>query len=281
MVDYNRILLDADSIIYKIGFACDNHQYQYKGKLYEKKKIATKEWEEDGKPEEMPIIPIIQPESKGVVKSTLIAFIEDKLEPYKFIDTNLFIGKGRSFRYNIATRLPYKGNREGRELPTHYEFIKMSIVKMYPTVQSRPGFESDDEISWMAREGDLVVSIDKDLLQIPAYHYNFDTKQECRVDEFEGIKRVACQMLVGDTADNVLGIGGVGPTSSYLSNIMNAENVQKVFSIVLAVYQTHYGCYSFQFMRENFILLRLLRATPTPYELFFMDRLNINKGYWE
>lgn len=280
-MEFNRVLLDADSIIYKIGYACDNHLYSYKGKLYEKKKEATREYEADGCPPSFPIISVIKPENKGVVKSTLISFIDNKLENYKCFDNFLFIGKGRSFRYNIATRLSYKGNREGRVHPTHHEYIKELIVNLYPTIESRDLFESDDEISWRAEPGDVIVSIDKDLLQIPGNHFNFDTNKEAVVSELEGIKRVACQMLTGDTSDNVLGIGGIGPSSSYIPNIMEAPDVEHVFSIVTALYQMHYGYYAFQFMRENFMLLRLLKEVPTSYEQYFMDRLNISGRYWE
>jgi len=280
MKSFNQILLDADSIVYKIGWACENIRYSYKGKLFENKRLAEQAWAEDGSSPSFPIIQVSEPESKGVVKSTLLTFIESKLNQFQSFDPHLFIGEGKSFRYSIATRLPYKGNRKKNYLPSHFDYIRSLIEKMYTTIKSRELFESDDEIAWRAGEGNLIISIDKDLVQIPGSHYNFDTDSFLTIDSFKGAKVLLASMLVGDTADNILGLAGIGPKSKYVNNVLDAETIEEAFSIVVSLYQTHYGCYAFQFLRENFMLLRLLRERPTEEEQFIMNKLNIRNGYW-
>ncbi len=93
-------------------------------------------------------------------------------------------------------------------------------------------WEADDLIHDRAIElgqnGCIVISIDKDLKQIPGIHFDFYRKPSKEVDqlgqriqnEMKGLKIVTeseaaynfwYQMLVGDGSDNVKGIKGIGP----------------------------------------------------------------------
>jgi 5'-3' exonuclease len=75
-------------------------------------------------------------------------------------------------------------------------------------------YEADDGIGIGYRDGDIIATIDKDLLQIPAEHYNFVKDTFQTVDEDEADFNFWMQMLVGDTSDNVRGVDGIGPVKA-------------------------------------------------------------------
>lgn len=132
---------------------------------------------------------------------------------YDVEDYQVFLtGKG-NFRYDIAISHEYKGNRKDVEKPQHLEAIRKHMIKAWEAVVSK-GEEADDLIGIAATEGgkeSIVVSIDKDMLQIPCRHYNPNKKEFTVVSDFDGLKFFYTQILTGDRADNIVGLYGVGP----------------------------------------------------------------------
>ena len=132
---------------------------------------------------------------------------------YDVEDYQVFLtGKG-NFRYDIAVTHEYKGNRKDVEKPQHLEAIRKHMVKNWEAIVSA-GEEADDLIGIAATEGgkeSIVVSIDKDMLQIPCRHYNPNKKEFTVVSDFDGLKFFYTQILTGDRADNIKGLYGVGP----------------------------------------------------------------------
>jgi DNA polymerase-1 len=80
------------------------------------------------------------------------------------------------------------------------------------------GQEADDAIAIEATRNDpdttVVASVDKDMLQIPCWHFNFVTGAWTFVDEASGRKSFYKQILTGDAADNIKGIFKVGPVKA-------------------------------------------------------------------
>ena len=74
--------------------------------------------------------------------------------------------------------------------------------------------EADDCLAIQATELDYdctIVSVDKDMLQVPCWHYNPVKGSMVRVQPFEGTKFFYTQILTGDSADNIHGLYQVGP----------------------------------------------------------------------
>jgi DNA polymerase-1 len=75
------------------------------------------------------------------------------------------------------------------------------------------GQEADDSIAIEATtlgDNGVIVSLDKDLDQVAGWHYNFIKKEAYYVTEAEGLLRLYMQILTGDTADNIIGLRGIG-----------------------------------------------------------------------
>ena len=121
-------------------------------------------------------------------------------------------GKG-NFRYNIAVSHEYKGNRKGVEKPAHLQAIRQHMIDNWSAIVSK-GEEADDLLGiWATAYGPnaTIISIDKDMLQIPCHHYNPNKKTFTTMSEREGSKFFYTQILTGDKADNIIGLYGIGP----------------------------------------------------------------------
>ncbi len=121
-------------------------------------------------------------------------------------------GKG-NFRYDIAVSHEYKGNRKGVEKPAHLQAIRQHMIDNWSAIVSK-GEEADDLLGiWATAYGPnaTIISIDKDMLQIPCHHYNPNKKTFTTMSEREGSKFFYTQILTGDKADNIIGLYGIGP----------------------------------------------------------------------
>lgn len=54
----------------------------------------------------------------------------------------------------------------------------------------------------------ICVSLDKDLLQIPGWHYNFVKEEQRFVSPFDGLRSFYGQIIAGDGADNIPSFDG-------------------------------------------------------------------------
>lgn len=120
----------------------------------------------------------------------------------------------------------YKVNRKKMEKPLLYNEAREVLLQKF-SAQLVTGFEADDALGMAQRDDTCIVSIDKDLRMIPGHHYNLDTKEHFIADDpghlelrekklwGHGFKWFCAQMLMGDTADNVIGLDGYGPIKTF------------------------------------------------------------------
>lgn len=134
---------------------------------------------------------------------------------------SIFVSGDNNFRYDIYPE--YKANRTAPK-PRHLKALKDYLVEKYGAVVS-DGCEADDllGIEQCTNENTVICSIDKDLRMIPGNHYSFELNgksnkgvpwtrpaEHCFVEPFDGLRHFYTQCLVGDTADNVKGVAGIG-----------------------------------------------------------------------
>lgn len=120
---------------------------------------------------------------------------------------------GYQFRHDIAKTHVYKGNRKGTEKPRHLQYIRDYMISDWQAIVSEEQ-EADDCLAIRATELDYnctIVSVDKDMQQVPCWHFNPVKGVMNKVTPDEGIKFFYTQILTGDAADNIVGLRGIGP----------------------------------------------------------------------
>lgn len=125
----------------------------------------------------------------------------------------------RYFRHDLLPT--YKGNRAGHGPPLCYGDLKQWAAEEYRSF-IKPKLEADDVVGILATsktliKGDkVIVSNDKDLLQIPGLHINYDAISEgiFKVSHEFAERKLWEQVLTGDSVDNYSGLPGCGPVKA-------------------------------------------------------------------
>ena len=143
----------------------------------------------------------------------------------------------------------YKGTRKPmmEELREQVPVIKELLQKMNITTVELPGYEADDVIGTLSKEGEKagmevdVISGDRDLLQLASDHITIcipkTKKGQTTVEEYntEGVKElykvtpkefIDVKALMGDSSDNIPGIPGIGEkgATAIISQFGSIEN---------------------------------------------------------
>jgi len=179
-------------------------------------------------------------ESEKTACYTTGSFLSDMISHlYTMIDGEpdykvYLTGKG-NFRHDIAVTEPYKGNRKEKEKPVHLEAIRQYLIKDWNAVVSE-GEEADDliAIDATAIPDSIIVSLDKDFNQVPGKHYNFNKQDLYDVSEDEGLLFFYRQIIMGDKADNIVGVHGIGEKKSQklLEDLSEIEMYNKCIELL-------------------------------------------------
>ena len=259
------VIIDADPIVYRAGFAGESVEYHCilehtDGSIREEIFIRTgektankllKEWLASN--EGWEVISedrVIIPEELDHVLSTVKAIIQNTLHAVaKHFDIDIFdiqyrvllSGPG-NFRHDIATVLPYKGNRKDTHKPHWYQQIR-NYLTTYWGGEVIEGREADDECAIAQYTHDspsIICTIDKDLDQVPGHHYDYVRKTFYTTSKDEGECLFYKQVLSGDSTDNIPGCYKVGAVRAakivdtiYLDYGLDHE---KIWEAILATY---------------------------------------------
>ena len=123
-----------------------------------------------------------------------------------FSDIILFFSDSINFRKKILPE--YKGHRN-RKKPCGYKRVIETLKGEYRVI-IKPTLEADDSMGIYSTKypGNMIVSPDKDMRQIPGQLYNFD--DVFTVSKEEGAKWHLIQSCSGDQTDGYAGIPGIG-----------------------------------------------------------------------
>ena len=106
------------------------------------------------------------------------------------------------------------------------------------------GWEADDQLGIESQKETndtyIICSIDKDLLQVPAQHYNFVRRTLDLVDEGLGWRNFYTQLLIGDATDNVRGCPSIGKAKA--PRIL--EQAANQYGLYTACRDTYESCYN-------------------------------------
>lgn len=118
-----------------------------------------------------------------------------------------------NFRNEVAVTYPYKGNRKDVVRPEHFDALRKHAERLGATVSVNE--EADDTVAIESTKADYwIVHVDKDLNQLPGWHYNPVKCEEYYVTEDEGNYSFYLQLLTGDRTDNIVGLKGIGPVKA-------------------------------------------------------------------
>jgi hypothetical protein len=185
MPRFKTVVIDADQMIYAIGFAAKGDPISY---------------------------------ALSTVKKQL-AKIQEECDAEERI---LYVkGKG-NFREDVATTHGYKANRAASPKPDHYQDIYEYLVDVQGAIQC-DGLEADDFVSvelykdfkaagGVPEEATLILSSgDKDLRNTPGWHHNPRTGEVVWYSDIQSLRHFWYQMLAGDRADNIKGLPTLPP----------------------------------------------------------------------
>ena len=140
-----------------------------------------------------------------------------------------FDSREKTFRHKMYPE--YKANRETppEELQEQFPYFEPLVEAHNITAIRKPGFEADDIIGTLARQGEkrglevTIVSGDKDLMQLIGPHVHMlDTMKDKRFNEEDVVEKfgvppdkvIEVMGLMGDSSDHIPGVSGVGPKTA-------------------------------------------------------------------
>jgi len=226
-------LIDADILRYEVGFA------------------AEVGWKNEDRP------------PWDYVENMLLERIERIRHGSGANTYTLFITEGHTFRFDLATVKPYKGQRVPHQ-PWHYDNLTVYLRDVLGAVVVTD-IEADDamaieQVSWNKDPTDvpdrtyknstIICTRDKDLRQVPGWHYGWEMGAQAEfgpvfVDAEEnnlelnaqrnaikgtGLPFFYSQVLTGDAADNIPGLPGCGAVSAW-HNLKSGDNLEMVSAV--------------------------------------------------
>jgi hypothetical protein len=200
-----KALIDSDIIAYRIAFACKN-------------------------------------ESVTTAYRTVDRYVTDILlgidhDDRFYDDWHLYLTGSNNFRLDIAKTAVYKGNRTAPK-PPHHKELREHLVKHWGAIVFE-GIEADDAIATDSTKlGDICImaSVDKDFDQLEGWHYNFVKNKHYYVDKVSGLKFFYRQIVMGDSADNIIGIRGIGDKRAR-AMFEEVEDEKELYRICVEAYE--------------------------------------------
>jgi hypothetical protein len=199
-------LIDGDEIAYKVALQFQDtihvvsRDNERKG-AYPSKALAIESIAGD---ESLDITPEVVVKDLVDEDRIIDEYISTILLNTNCTDINLFLSGENNFRYEMATLLPYKGNREGGNKPFHLKTIKDKLRDRGAT--SIDFLEADDMMSStnsLSSDECVICSTDKDLRTVPSWNYNISTKLYQEITEEQALYNFYMQLLIGDPVDNI------------------------------------------------------------------------------
>ena len=177
-----KLLIDADFIVYKCTAASES---------------------EIDFGDDVILVTSIFKDAYNCVKRELTR-ISDKFRPNDGLI--LFFSDSCNFRKDIQP--DYKGHRN-RKKPCGYRRVINALGKEYEVIRM-PWLEADDALGIYATEnpGNIIISPDKDMRQIPGKLYNFE--ESTLITAESGAKWHLVQSMAGDNTDGYAGVPGIG-----------------------------------------------------------------------
>lgn len=201
-------LIDADLILYRVGFTTEDI------------------------------------DSSDIVADRVDTLINDTiLGPLDTKEYKCFITGPQNYRRTIYPE--YKKSRVEKPKPRHYQWIKDYLIEYYNATYEDP-YEADDILGINQTEDTVICSIDKDLLQVPGFHFNWVNGIISSISPEQGHLWLCKQLLMGDKTDDIPGVplitkSGVSPRLCFgpasVDKVLCKEALDDPLSEVIKIYK--------------------------------------------
>jgi len=193
------------------------------------------------------------------ITKTMMQSIADKW-PESIVQ--VYLSGDRNFRDDVWRTRKYKGNRD-QPKPAHLRAVQDYLRDRWHA-RTSVNQEADDDIGIDAgKEGSVVVSTDKDLDQIPGWHYNFVSGDVYYVKEEDAEQFFWEQVIAGDSTDNIPGLPdyGLKTARKYLDLRMRTVGghgpEESYHDYVYALFQKE--GFGYEYFHEMVTLIKILR----------------------
>lgn len=130
----------------------------------------------------------------------------------------------------------YKQHRDDFKSP---DSMSVAIETIYSLAETRcvDRLEADDLIGMLVSSGRAIgVTVDKDLRQVPGWHWNPDKEPEpVQVSQEDADFYFYQQWMTGDTTDNIWGLWKVGPAKA--KKVLSATPKEDWDQVIMTMYQ--------------------------------------------
>lgn len=193
--------------------------------------------------------------------------IRDILGATDSSDYWLFLSGSSNFRYDLYPE--YKANRRDIARPKWLQTVREFLLLEWKA-DITDGYEADDALGIKSTELELIglkpiiCSLDKDLLQIPGWHFNWVKEQLIDVTSQIGYANFYTQLLMGDRSDNIPGYDGMArakPTKFLKTRIDLMASLDSPFEMYQSVKEV-YG----DNLERNANLLYIWRTDPDSWK---------------
>lgn len=158
-----------------------------------------------------------------------------------------------NFRHQISPT--YKSNRKSAK-PPHFYAVREYLINFWDGKVSE-GCECDDVIASRQTKDTVIVSTDKDLNTVPGAHFNPTKEEFYMVSEYEAWFNFYVQMIVGDSADAVEGLAGLGKAKA--PRLLADQDKDEMHQTVLELYNKQHGGDGLKIFDETYQLLYMRR----------------------
>lgn len=205
----------------------------------------------------------------------LDGFLQSIYEKVCSSSSKLVLSGASNFRKEIDPN--YKINRKDAPKPKYFHELRQYAVEHLGAYVSE-NEEADDVLGMLQNESTIIVGNDKDLLQIPGYHYrtkqNWADNEIIFVSEEEALKVFWIQCLCGDKTDGVDGVKN--PAKSHhkdppnftwdsAAQLLDGKTNEECKNEVQEIYRINYGDSWFQEFDTKARLVFIRRGKNSEY----------------
>lgn len=163
------------------------------------------------------------------------------LDTVKADSYNVYLSCGRTESFRAKLNPQYKANRT-QPKPLHYTLLKDHLINKWNAVVAIEE-EADDLIGIeQAKDKETIAcTIDKDILYgVQGNKYNFVKEEMFYTDEYQALLFFYKQLLMGDKADNIFGIKGIGTAKAdkILSDYVEETSENILYKVVVDAYRS-------------------------------------------